>query len=164
MPCSRAIARAHFWTAAAPGRRARDRARRAASCALLLFRRLEAAFQVDEKERDRSRCDSGDSRRLPDRFRAVAVELLLYFVRQAFHRAVVEVGRQPHFLLALPPRDFGPLALDVTLIFRANLDLLRNFGSDGLIALYVCVRALGPPQKVEFRGCFREACAHIRMF
>ena len=93
-PSSRSIARS-CATAARPV---------AGSCAAPRRRppARETALQVHEQQRDRGGRDPRDARRLADRFGPVQIQLLLHLGRQAAHRAVVEVGREPQ---TSPARD-----------------------------------------------------------
>ena len=90
------------------------------------MRAREAALQMHEQERDRRRRDARNARRLADRLGLVQVELLLHFGREAAHRAVVEIGRQPQILLRAMALDLVVLAVDVAGILRGDLDLLGD--------------------------------------
>src|SRR5690349_1137151 len=121
--------------ARAPVRRARGRARRAASCRFLLFRSLRAralryALQVHEEERDCRRRDTGNACRLADSFRPLRSKLLPHFVGEPPHLRVIErLGKLGRFL-RLASRDLLLLALDVPLILRLDLNLLADLGRE----------------------------------
>src|SRR5215475_2423877 len=75
---------------------------------------LEAPLEMDEEQRDRRRGHSGNARGLPDGLRAMLIELLLDFDRQAPHRAVVEIRRERLRLLVGPAGDLLALPGDVS--------------------------------------------------
>src|SRR5690606_16370770 len=90
--------------------------------------RRAVAGQVHEQQRDRGRGHPRDALRLAHGFRAYALELLPHFGGQAAHPRIVEGRRDRFAFMALLPRDFLALALEVAGILGADLHLLRDRG------------------------------------
>ncbi len=86
----------------------------------------KSAFQMHQQEGNRSRGNARNPRRLTKRFRSLLVEFLLHFDRQAANRAIIEIPRQARRFELFLPAHLIALALDVTLIFDLNLDLLGS--------------------------------------
>src|SRR5690606_20657262 len=75
--------------------------------------RRAVAGQVHERQRDRGRGHPRDALRLAHGFRAHALELLPHLGGQAAHPRIVEGRRDRFAFMALLPRDFLALALEV---------------------------------------------------
>ena len=88
---------------------------------------------MHEQDGYSGRSDARDARRLSDRRRPDLREFLPHFIRQSGDGGVVEVLRQPGFLVAPLARDFFFLAFDVTGVFGGDLELRADLPCQSFI-------------------------------
>src|SRR5690606_8940045 len=100
------------------------------ACAWVILSRLPPLplGYVDEQQGDGGRGDARNALRLADGLGAHALELLLRFGGQAAHLRVIEAVGDARGLVALLARDLLALALEVTGVLDADLDLLGHVG------------------------------------
>src|SRR5512134_3980631 len=84
--------------------------------------RTRSAFEMDQQDRDRCRCDPRDARRLAERLGTVQRKLLPHLHRQSAQAGVIDVLGELQVLVVLIARDLLALALDVALILGLDLD------------------------------------------
>lgn len=84
-------------------------------------------FDSDQKKRNCSWCDTGNSRSLADRGRANLFELFTNLTRKASDVIIIECNRDGSCLKFLKPFDLLELALDVAGIFDLNLYFFNYF-------------------------------------
>ena len=84
----------------------------------------ESTLQMYQQQGNRSRRQAGDARSLAYGFGLVLVELLLHFLRQSAHSAIIEFERQQRRLVLLAPQHLVALTRDVAVVLDLDLDLL----------------------------------------
>ncbi len=85
-----------------------------------------ALFQVDEKQRHRSGCYTGDAPRPGQRIGSRFAQLLLHLVGESINLLVIHIGGQRGVLKAAQTVNFILLTIDVARIFSLNRNLLGH--------------------------------------
>ena len=116
----------------------------------------ETAFQMDEQHGNRRGRDAGNARSLTHSLRAVLIQLLLRLRRKPAHLAVIHIRRKAQIFVLRLTRDFFLLALDITLVFGLDLDLLahplvRHAGTGAAQGHQLRISDVRPSQKIRER-------------